>query len=126
MTTRTVLIADDDPQVRQALRVRLEAMGYRVLECFDGLGAIAKGHDQRVDAIILDHEMPLGEGRDIATSIRAFTDAPIIFLSGHDREEFREIVTRLPEAYYLPKPLEEGRLQTLLESVTQTTGWRAG
>jgi DNA-binding response OmpR family regulator len=89
-------------------------MGHHVIECFDGVGAITAQRFQRVDAMILDHEMPAGAGRTIAAQIRTETDAPIIFLSGHDREEFREIVTELPDIYYLPKPPDMKRLGELL------------
>jgi DNA-binding response OmpR family regulator len=112
-----VLVADDDPEVRSALRTRLTAWGYRVIECHDGLGTIVKTNGLRLDAIILDHEMPLGEGRSIAEWLRKQTDAPIIFLSGHSGDEFREILLRIPETYYLPKPLDSTRLWDLLESL---------
>jgi len=114
---QTVLIADDDAQVRLSLRVRLEALGYEVLECCDGLSAIAKVRGTHVDAMILDHDMPLGEGRVVAANIRSVTDAPIIFFSGHSRDEFRDTVMRLADTYYLPKPLDDDRLSTLLKSV---------
>lgn len=113
----TILIADDDAQVRTALRVRLQAMGHEVIECFDGVGALTAQRFQRVDAMILDHEMPAGEGRAIAGHIRAETDAPIIFLSGHDREEFDAIVSELADVYYLPKPPDMDRLGEMLEAM---------
>jgi DNA-binding response OmpR family regulator len=118
MNQQTILVADDDPQVRQALRTRLAAHGYRVVECRDGLGAIAKCNHVPVDVIILDHEMPLGEGRTVAHNIRENSTAPIIFLSGHERESFRNIVMQLPNTYFLSKPLDDGKLQALLGSLT--------
>jgi DNA-binding response OmpR family regulator len=99
------------------LRRRLEALAYRVVECSDGLAVLAKTRTQRVDALILDHEMPLGEGRAIAQSVRSYSRAPIIFLSGHNRDDFREAVMRLPDTYYLPKPLDSEKLAQLLASV---------
>ena len=51
---------------------------------------------------------------------------PIIFLSGHSRSEFRDAVLRLPDTYYLPKPLDSEKLAQLLTAVlarpTETTG----
>jgi len=114
---RTVLVADDDAQLRTALRARLSAWGYRVIESGDGLGAIAKANGLRLDAIILDHEMPLGKGLAIVECLRKETDAPIIFLSGHPGDDFRETLLRVPATYYLPKPLESIRLRDLLESL---------
>lgn len=119
-TTPTLLIADDDSQVRMALRVRLESQGYEVLECENGIGAIGLIRARHVDALVLDHQMPLGEGRIVASRIRDLTDSPIIFLSGHSREDFRESVLRIPNTYYLPKPLDGERLTELLRSLIST------
>lgn len=117
MAERVILIADDDVHFRTALRARLTANGYDVVECFDGVGAIAAQRFSRVDAIILDHQMPAGEGRDVARAIRAESDVPIIFISGRARDEFRRVVMELPETYYLPKPLDAGKLLDLLRAL---------
>lgn len=113
----TVLIADDDAHLRTAIRTRLNSWGYRVIESADGLGAIAKANGLRVDAILLDHEMPLGKGMAIVECLRRDTDAPIIFVSGYPSAEFRETLLRVPATYYLPKPLDHARLRELLGSL---------
>ena len=123
MKRAKVLIADDDSKVRKALRLRLQEWGFSVIEAADGLGVLTQAAREKFDAIILDHEMPLGDGRTIAGVIRRGCDAPIVFLSGHDRESFRETVFRLPDVYFLPKPFEAGRLSELLAACVgpQTT-----
>jgi DNA-binding response OmpR family regulator len=113
----TILVADDDAHLRTAIRMRLSSWGYRVIESADGLGAIAKANGIRVDAILLDHEMPLGKGMAIVECLRRDTDAPIIFVSGHPCAEFRETLLRVPATYYLPKPLDHARLRELLVSL---------
>lgn len=118
----TVLVADDDRGIRSALRKRLTAHGYQVLESPDGRGVIAQYLKEPVDAIILDHEMPNGDGRSIAQLIRKESDVPIVFLSGHSKEDFRRIVMRLPGVYFLPKPFDAAKLLELLASVIQTHG----
>jgi DNA-binding response OmpR family regulator len=111
-----ILVADDDRGMRSALKTRLTAWGYTVLEAPDGLGVIRQVIADGIDAIILDHGMPNGNGRSVARMIRRECEAPIIFLSGHDRESFRDTVYALSDAYYLPKPLEPDRLKELLKS----------
>jgi len=111
-----ILVADDDRATRSALRTRLTTWGYAVVEATDGLGVITQAARESIDAIILDHGMPNGNGRSVARMIRRECEAPIIFLSGHDRESFRDTVWALPDAYYLPKPLEPDRLKELLTS----------
>jgi CheY-like chemotaxis protein len=112
-----MLIADDNAHVRKALRLRLTALGYEVTEVADGLGVLRECQRQRFAVAILDHGMPSGDGRSIAKALRNESDVPIVFLSGHDREDFRSIVTRLPNVYFLSKPLDEHRLTDLLASL---------
>lgn len=111
-----VLIADDDRGVRSALRMRLSIWGYSVVELEDGLGVLGSVAASQPQAVILDHQMPNGDGRSVARIVRRECDAPIIFLSGRGAEEFREEVFELRDVYYLAKPLEPQRLRDLLES----------
>jgi two-component system, OmpR family, response regulator len=113
----TILIADDDPHMRAALRKRLASLGYDVVEAPDGLGVLSQCPQGWVDLILLDLRMPNGDGRSVARVIRRETDVPIVFLSGRDREEFRAIVANLPNVYYLPKPLDDEKLRALLTSL---------
>ncbi|MBI4717230.1 MAG: response regulator [Planctomycetes bacterium] len=117
MHRATILVADDDRHLRAALRTRLTALGYRVVESPDGLGVLSQCVGERVDALLLDHAMPNGDGRSIARVIRNECDAPIVFLTGRAPEEFRDIVCELPDVYYLRKPLDDGKLYRLLASI---------
>lgn len=117
MTKHTILIADDNPHMRVAMRKRLTAFGYDVVEAPDGLGVLSQCPKGWVDLVILDHEMPNGDGRSVARVIRNETDIPIIFVSGHDRHEFHSIVMDLPNVYFLPKPLDDEKLRELLASL---------
>ncbi|MCG3125410.1 MAG: hypothetical protein CHACPFDD_00229 [Phycisphaerae bacterium] len=113
----TILVADDDHHVRRAVAARLTALGYRPLEAANGLSVLAQYLAQPVDAILLDHGMPVGKGQLIARMIRNESDVPIIFLSGYGRDCFRDIVMQLPDVYYLSKPLDDEKLATLLDAV---------
>lgn len=119
-----ILIADDDPHVRAALRKRVNALGYRAVEASDGVGALAYCARSRVDAVILDHDMPGADGRGIARIMRKEMDAPIIFVSRFGREDFRDIVLQLADVYYLPKPLDNSKLASLLANLLEPTMWR--
>jgi len=111
-----ILIADDDRSFRSALRARLTNWGYSVIESSDGLGVIARSLRENPDAIILDHEMPNGDGCCIARFNRRERNVPIVFVSGRDREAFRATVYGMPDTYYLPKPLDSRKLESLLAS----------
>ena len=113
----TILIADADCGVRSALRRRSTAHGYQGIESLDELGVLAHSATRRGDALIVDHEMPNGNGRSIAPLMRKECDAPIAFLSGHPREDFRRIVMRLSDTYSLAEPLDTVKLLDLLKAL---------
>jgi two-component system, OmpR family, response regulator len=117
MQKTTILVADDDGHVRASLRRRLSANGYHVVESTDGLGVLTQCVEGAIDAILLDHGMPNGDGRSIARVIRKECHVPIIFLSGYSSEQFKSIVMELPDVYYLAKPVDEGKLIDLLNTV---------
>src|SRR5262245_56827441 len=96
------LVADDVPAVRSAPRKRLSSLGDEVSEASDGLAVLHDGHVEWAGVIILDHETPDADGRSVARVLRSRCDAPIVFLSGHRKEDFRSIVAELRDVY---KPL---------------------
>lgn len=83
MTRPLILIADDDRDIRDLLRILLLKENYEVLEASDGreaLSLLAANRD-RVSLVILDIMMPLMDGLEAASEIRKLTDAPILFLT---------------------------------------------
>lgn len=69
MEPRTILVADDDPAIREVLRLLLTGEGYRVLEAADGGEAIAQLSDD-IDLVILDVMMPGTGGYAACAEIR--------------------------------------------------------
>lgn len=117
MKKHTIMVADDDAHLRSSLNRRLSSLGYGVVESCDGLNVLCQAPLGRLDALILDHGMPNGDGQSVARMLRNETDIPIIFLSGYDRESFQSIVMQLPNTYYLSKPVDYTKLQSLLDSL---------
>jgi len=107
--------------MRTALRARLEAMGCSVIDSPDGLGVLGRCVPGDIDALILDYDMPNGDGQAIARVIRKECRAPIIFVSAYGAEHFRTIVMQLPDVYYLSKPVDPKRLESLLLQVLETS-----
>jgi len=62
METPKILIVDDDPDLRQALKLRLRASHYSTVSATDGYSAIAQAYKERPDLIILDLGLPAGNG----------------------------------------------------------------
>lgn len=78
---RTVLIADDEPQLLRALQVNLQAEGYLVLTALDGTSALRHAEGGHPDVIVLDLGLPDINGVDVITRIRRTSSTPIIVLS---------------------------------------------
>jgi DNA-binding response OmpR family regulator len=77
----TVLVVDDEPNVREMLRIGLAQHGFTVLVAPDGARALGMLRDVTPDAILLDVVMPKIDGVSLVPLIRRITEAPIVMLS---------------------------------------------
>jgi two-component system KDP operon response regulator KdpE len=82
-----VLVVDDEPQIRRALRVALRANGYEVAEAETGAEAIDTVALQPPDLVILDLALPDLDGIEICRRLREWTQLPIIVLSAHGDDQ---------------------------------------
>ncbi len=81
---KTVLIIDDEPDVRALLNVRLTANGMKILEAPDGPSGIALAKEQRPDLILLDIMMPTMDGVETFHALKKDPQTqkiPVIFLT---------------------------------------------
>ncbi|MEY2808462.1 MAG: hypothetical protein RIR65_2879 [Planctomycetota bacterium] len=81
-TPRTILLVDNDPDLRRALRLRLEARGYAVREAGTGAQALAVLEQSRCDLLVSDINMPCGDGLALADAVAARWRVPVIFMTG--------------------------------------------
>lgn len=109
-----VLVVDDDEDIRELLRVVLEADGYRVKVAVDGLDAWEQIQAGELPALILlDLMMPRMDGQHFLKKLRSpFPDAAVIILSGHATAQ--KIADELKADCCLTKPVE---LDDLLNAV---------
>jgi two-component system KDP operon response regulator KdpE len=103
MPTR-VLVVDDEPAVRNAVRRGLELMGYSIETASDGLEGVAKAESWRPDVVLLDLAMPRMGGLRALEVIRAWSSMPIIVLSvmGEEADKVRALDAGADD--YLTKP----------------------
>jgi two-component system KDP operon response regulator KdpE len=81
VTGDRVLVVDDDPQIRRALRINLAAHGYRVLLAEDGGSALRAAAQELPDVVVLDLGLPDMDGAEVIEGLRGWTTVPIIVLS---------------------------------------------
>ena len=76
-----ILIVDDDPHIRELVSVFLEREGFQTYEAIDGLDALQKINEVKVDMVILDIMMPNMDGFDVCFELRKYYDIPILMLT---------------------------------------------
>ncbi len=104
-----ILLADDEPYVRETCAEVLEAMGYRVLQASDGLEVmeIFEADKGNIVLAILDVVMPHVGGKQLAERIRQVKpDMPIIFVTGYDIEHTLNGDACMPNSEILTKPVQ--------------------
>lgn len=87
MNSATVLIVDDEPQIRRVLRTTLTSHGYAILEARSGDEALEKIRTSHPSLVLLDVNMPGISGLDVCRGIRRSSDIPIIMLTVRNSEQ---------------------------------------
>ena len=117
MDVCTILIVDDDKDIRAGLRILLSGENYTILEAADGKQAMALLSDT-VDLVILDIMMPGMTGLHVCEEIRKHSSVPILFLTAKAQESDKLMGLIAGGDDYLPKPFSYaelmGRVKALL------------
>jgi chemosensory pili system protein ChpA (sensor histidine kinase/response regulator) len=117
---RTVLVAEDDPDVRLMLATRLRARGYAVVETGDGQEAVGLAREVRPDIVLMDLQLPRLNGFAVARFVRQ-TDTlrrvPIIVVSAHDPAKHRNLALAAGCNAYVQKPIDFDQLEGLMTSL---------
>jgi CheY-like chemotaxis protein len=117
----TVLIVDDEPTVRDVLRLQLERLGYRTRAVENGLLALehVRAHAGELLAVVLDQTMPVMGGAEAYRHLREIAPRlPVVLTTGYGEENLLELIAGDVHAAFLPKPFALGRLREVLEHVT--------
>ena len=100
----SILVADDERDIREVLRLYLENAGYRVLEAGDGEEALAVLVDQHVDLCLLDIMMPRLDGYQVLKRLREASNIPVIVISAKGQDPEKILGLDLGADDYLVKP----------------------
>ena len=113
----SILIVDDDVGLRETLADFLEAEGYGTLQAGNPAEARAQMASASPDLLLLDINMPGGDGLSLAAEIRARLSTPIIMLSGKGSMVDRVVGLEVGADDYLPKPFELRELLARVRAV---------
>jgi len=109
-TGPTVVVIEDEPQIRRFLRAALVSQGYRFYEAATGHEGLAEAATRQPDVIILDLGLPDLDGLEIIRRVREWTSVPIIVLSARDQEGDKIRALDLGADDYVSKPFGVGEL----------------
>jgi two-component system KDP operon response regulator KdpE len=105
-----ILVVDDEPQIRRALRTSLEAHGYEVRTAGTGEEAIVAVVDEAPDLMVLDLGLPDLDGTAVIQRVRSFSTIPVVVLSVRDRQLDKVGALDAGADDYVTKPFDMGEL----------------
>lgn len=100
----TLLVVEDEPDLRGLLRSRLRSEGYRVVAAGSAEAGLAAFSKHRPDLIVLDVMLPKMDGLDMTRELRRTSDVPVIFLTARKTETDRVLGLKLGADDYMIKP----------------------
>ena len=122
MSTKTILIVDDDPELRLGLNIRLKANGYNVVFAVDGVSSISATRQHTPNLILLDLGLPAGDGFTVLERLAAsdtMSLIPVVVLSARDRHTSRDRALKAGARAFLQKPVDPS---DLLSTIRRTLG----
>ena len=105
-----ILVVDDEPQLRRALRSTLSALGFVVADAESGEAALESVREEKFDLILLDINMPGISGLETCRAIRARSDVSILMLTVRDRPEDKIEALDAGADGYVTKPFDVNEL----------------
>jgi two-component system, OmpR family, KDP operon response regulator KdpE len=115
-STNSVLVIDDEPQIRRFVGVGLELHGFSVTEAGTGAAGLATATHKQPDVIVLDLGLPDMSGVEVLASVRAWSNVPVIILSIEAEEEQKVMLLKLGADDYIVKPFGIGELAARCEA----------
>lgn len=117
---KKILVVDDDKNIIQTLKTRLEVNGYRIITASDGLEGLEKAKNEKPDLILLNVMMPHLDG--IMTTLRLkgvpeIKSTPIIIMTGIKERDNMVLAKHVGASDYITKPFESSELLKKIEKL---------
>ncbi|MEN1937369.1 envelope stress response regulator transcription factor HitR [Paenibacillus sp. 102] len=101
-----ILVVDDDPHIRELVSVFLEREGFQTYEAIDGVDALRKIEEVKMDMVILDIMMPNMDGWELCYELRKYYDIPLLMLTAKGETSQKVKGFQLGTDDYLVKPFD--------------------
>ncbi|MEO0102148.1 MAG: response regulator [candidate division WOR-3 bacterium] len=120
-TKKRILLVEDEVNLRELMKFRLEEAGYEVLTAGDGLMAVSLARTQKPDVILLDLMLPKLDGYTVCRLLKMndiTKEIPIIMITARTGSQDRERGLEMGADAYIPKPAD---MPTLLAKISEVT-----
>jgi two-component system KDP operon response regulator KdpE len=122
--TATILVIDDEPQIRKFLRISLASQGYKVLEAGTGNDGLTQAALNKPDLLVLDLGLPDMDGQDVLSQFREWSTVPVLVLSVRASEDEKVRALDAGANDYVTKPfgIQEflARIRSLLRQAPES------
>ena len=122
--TSTILVIDDEPQIRKFLRISLVSQGYKVLEAATGMDGLSLAALSKPDLLVLDLGLPDLDGQQVLSEFREWSAVPVLVLSVRASESQKVMALDAGANDYVTKPfgIQEflARVRALLRQASST------
>jgi len=122
MTSRKILVVEDEKKLVELIKLYLEKDGYQVLVAYDGRQALELARQKQPDLIVLDLMLPEIDGLDVCRILRAESEIPIIMLTAKTTEEDKLLGLDLGADDYITKPFSPRELLARVRAVLRRVG----
>lgn len=116
-----ILIADDEPHIRELVRLYLSREGYDLEFAADGREALEKGVSTQPDLVVLDLMMPKLDGFEVTKALRQHSDVPILMLTVRREDTVKVAGLELGADDYLTKPFNPKELVARVKAILRRT-----
>lgn len=119
MANSKIMIVDDDPDLRQALRLRLRANKPDTVNAVDGYSAVAMAYKEHPDLIILDLGLPAGDGFVVLDRLQKddkLSAIPVIVLTARDPQSSERRALQAGAAAFFQKPADNAELLDVIQA----------
>ena len=120
--SQTILIIDDDANIRDVVRIALTQAGFQTQEAGDGREGLAAVMRIKPDLVVLDIGLPEMDGLEVCRTVRVNSDVPILFLTAQGDEVDRIVGLEMGADDYLPKPFSPRELVARVKAILRRGG----
>ncbi|QQA42188.1 response regulator transcription factor [Pelagovum pacificum] len=120
--SQTILIVDDDPNIRDVLSIALRQAGFTTVEAADGEAALRAVAEEGPDLVVLDIGLPEKDGLEVCRDLRRDSDVPVLFLTARSDEIDRVLGLEMGGDDYVSKPFSPRELVARVKAILKRSG----